>query len=186
MPKYYVTFGLKYATETHPHVPGINPDSYVEVDAISELDARTEVFNIFGDKWAFIYNESKFNKDSFPRGKFATLEEIKTMKYDTFYYIQNGVLNSNPIIIASETENDHTLTIEQMMVMNNIVNLVTTMSTFPRVDKFKNYIMEFQDNISKGLMKEEKLSDKNKKFAESVSLKVSELIDLIKKYRHLK
>jgi hypothetical protein len=60
------------------------------------------------------------------------------------------------------------------------------MSTFPRVDKFKNYIMEFQDNISKGLMKENKLSEKNKKFAESVSLKVSELVDLIKKYRHLK
>ena len=35
-------------------------------------------------------------------------------------------------------------------------------------------------------MKENKLSEKNKKFAELVSLKVSELVDLIKKYRHLK
>jgi len=185
MPKYYVTFGLRYAAETHPHVPGINPDSYVEVEAISELDARTDVFNIFGDKWAFIYSEKNFNKDSFPNGKFATLDEIKNMKYDTFYYVQNGVLNTNPITINYETEKDHTLTPEQMMVLNNIVNLVTTMATFPRVDKFKSYIMEFQDNISKGLMKEDKLSDKNKKFTESISVKVSELVELLKKYRHL-
>lgn len=181
MPKYYVTFGLGYDIEKHPHVPGINPDSYVEVEAISELDARSEVFNIFGDKWAFLYHEKNFDKSFFPKGKFATLEEIKDWKLDTFHYLQKGANTNNPVSITSEKEMENTLNKEQLMIMNNVVSLFSTMATFPRVDKYHNYIKEFEENIKKGLSeKDGSISKHNEEFCQYLIDKIKELIKTIK------
>lgn len=153
MPKYFLTFGVQYKQEPHPHVPTINPDGYVVVDAVSELEAREKVFNIFGDKWAFLYPEKSWSEKNamyFPLGQVATLEEIEKQNLDTFYCNAKKVpVNSASII--SEKELSETLTPTQLMVMNNVSKMFSRLSTFPRVDKYEKEIDETMQNIKAGL-----------------------------------
>lgn len=57
---FYVTFGQKYREEIHPQ--GAHPDGWTEVHADSELDARRKVVEHYGTKWAFLYDESDFQR----------------------------------------------------------------------------------------------------------------------------
>lgn len=55
MPKYYLTVGQKYSYEEHPG--GLHPDYYYSFDAESEEAAHKHIVSLFGEKWAFLYNE---------------------------------------------------------------------------------------------------------------------------------
>ena len=83
--KFYVTFGTKYADEPHPHFPSINPDGWVEVEAENESVARQIIYDLLGDKWAFIYSEDSIEKIFFPAGCIATAEQIKKLNLPTLY-----------------------------------------------------------------------------------------------------
>lgn len=50
MPKFYVTFGCGYAFKDH----------YVDIEADQEEFAREFMSLHFGSKWAFIYDEFRF------------------------------------------------------------------------------------------------------------------------------
>ena|ERR1700741_1545588 len=137
MPKYYVTFGAQYAEEEHPHF-SCHPDGWIEIEAPSEHDARIEAHNCFGDKWAFLYTEKNFNPSMYPAGRLATIEEVKEHDKDEnkLYYKKNESAIKIPMVITSETEKQNTLTPEQLMIMNNIANLISNHTMFPRVDKY--------------------------------------------------
>ncbi len=72
MDNYYVTFGQQYHHEEHPE--GGHPDGWFLVHAESEGEARETIFNLIGDKWAFMYSEERLNKDFFPRGCLRVIE----------------------------------------------------------------------------------------------------------------
>ncbi len=157
MPKYYLTFGVQYTNNSHPYVPSIDPNGYVQIDAVSESDARAEAHSIFGDKWAFLYPEknwSEKNTRHFPLGQIATLDEIKALKLDSFFYLQNKkAVPDNQIV--SEKEFSETLSPAQLMVMNNVSTLFNRMATFPRVDKYDKEIEAAMQNIRDGLTEDQ-------------------------------
>ena len=67
MKKYYFTFG-----QSHAHsVAGktYDKDCVVEIDAENSNKAREKMFECFGDKWSFQYDE-KPEMEYFPRGIF--------------------------------------------------------------------------------------------------------------------
>ena len=72
MNNFYVTFGQKYHHEEHP--AGGHPDGWFLVRAENEGDARKAVFNLMGDKWAFMYSEERFNKSFFPKGCLKSID----------------------------------------------------------------------------------------------------------------
>lgn len=155
MPKYYLTFGVQYTNNSHPHVPSIDPNGYVQIDAVSESDARAEAHSIFGDKWAFLYPEKNWSEKNtihFPLGQIATLDEIKALPLDSFFYLQNKAVPDNQIL--SEKEFSETLSPAQLMVMNNISTLLNRMATFPRVDRYNKEIDAAMQNIKAGLKDE--------------------------------
>jgi hypothetical protein len=77
MKNFYVTFGQQYRHEEHPcndNMFKIHPDKWVRIVADSIGQARNAAFEMFGDKWAFIYDEKEFKKDYFPDGELLSIE----------------------------------------------------------------------------------------------------------------
>lgn len=73
-----VTFGVQYRTERHPVFEWITPDGYVIIVAKDEPAARAKAHEVFGDKWAFIYDyldieNGRFNPGSYPEGALAVV-----------------------------------------------------------------------------------------------------------------
>lgn len=69
MPKFYVTFGQKYAHEQHPRDSRVHPDGYVLIrDAADENDAYEKAHNAFGPFYAFCYNAPPSAR-LYPRGQ---------------------------------------------------------------------------------------------------------------------
>ena len=75
MPKWYLTFGTKYARESHPLGAGGNPDGYVEVYGLNEGAARQQVVELIGDKWSMLYSEEEFTSDEY------AFEEMRVIDY---------------------------------------------------------------------------------------------------------
>ena len=109
LPKYYVTFGVMYSEEEHPYFPNAHPDGWVEIESPSENEARIEAYNLFNDKWAFIYNENNFDPTKYPAGRIATVKEIKDFDTENLLYYKVKSDSSNTIVIVSETEHKNTL-----------------------------------------------------------------------------
>lgn len=152
MPKYYLTFGIQYAEEQHPYFHNAHPDGWVEIESQSEMEARVEAYDLFEDKWAFIYDEKNFNPTNFRAGRIATAKEIKEEDTENLLFYKKHTNGSkNSIAIISEVEFINTLSPEKMMVMNNVNKIFNHISTFTRIDKFKKKVDDCMENISKGL-----------------------------------
>lgn len=152
MPKYYLTFGTKYAEEQHPYFHNAHPDGWVEIESQSEMEARVEAYDLFEDKWAFIYDEKNFNPTNFRAGRIATAKEIKEEDTENLLFYKKHTNGSkNSIAIVSEVEFINTLPPEKMMVMNNVNKIFNHISTFTRIDKFKKKVDDCMENISRGL-----------------------------------
>lgn len=59
--EYRITFGIRYADETHPRFPEAHPDGWVAVMAENEDAARRLVHDRIGNDWAFIYHPAHPN-----------------------------------------------------------------------------------------------------------------------------
>jgi hypothetical protein len=60
--EYRVTFGQKYARETHPMLPDAHPDNWVVVEAPSPATARQAVVDALGQFWCDIYDPETWGK----------------------------------------------------------------------------------------------------------------------------
>lgn len=69
MASFYVTFGQMYRREPHPSGYHIHPDGWVRVEATGWRDAEAKVSEMFGQAYAFIYDEAGFKGEYFPRGE---------------------------------------------------------------------------------------------------------------------
>ena len=78
MDNFYVTFGQQYRYNQHPAAG--HPDGWFLIIAEDETDARSAAFKLMGDKWAFMYPESEFNKDYFPMGLLRTIDATKLLE----------------------------------------------------------------------------------------------------------
>lgn len=58
MSKFYFTFGSGHHDTHGRSLLGY----YVEIEAKDYMSARTSMFNHFGDKWAFQYDESQYEE----------------------------------------------------------------------------------------------------------------------------
>jgi len=173
LPKYYVTFGVMYSEEEHPYFPNAHPDGWVEIESPSENEARIEAYNLFNDKWAFIYNENNFDPTKYPAGRIATVKEIKDFDTENLLYYKVKSDSSNTIVIVSETEHKNTLSPDKMMVMNNVSQLFSQLSTFPRTDKFEKRIDNCMETILHGLPRD------GNEIQYTINLK-EKILDLIK------
>lgn len=57
---YYVTFGAKYAHESHSSGLPITDKSFLKIEATDEDHARRLVQEVIGGEWAFIYDPESF------------------------------------------------------------------------------------------------------------------------------
>lgn len=78
---YYVTFGVQYRTEKHPQ--GMHPDGYVLIIAGDIEDAREAAHELFGEKWAFLYDyldekSGRFKPSLHPDGALAVFDVRRT------------------------------------------------------------------------------------------------------------
>lgn len=176
MATYYLTFGPKYATEEHPHFPHAHPDGWVEITANSELDARNEVYNCLGYKWAFIYNDKNFNPVMYSAGRIATLDEIKEQYAATLFKPESS---KNPMTISSEVEHNNKLTPEKMMVLNNMSALLSKMGSDPRMDKFGKKIDETMSNVLSGLSPTKETRQEDIEYCLNVKDKFYDFIEAI-------
>lgn len=62
---FYFTFGQNH---THPLTGEILKDYWIEIKAPSSQEATDKMFSVFGEKWAFPYEERQFDKSYFPKG----------------------------------------------------------------------------------------------------------------------
>jgi hypothetical protein len=76
---FYVTFGQRYRREPHPSGHLIHPDSYVKVEARGWREAEARVLEVFGQHYAFLYDEAGFKPELFPRGEAGVLSEGETV-----------------------------------------------------------------------------------------------------------
>lgn len=78
MNRFCITFGQKYRYENHEvlgYLPGL-PDSWIEVHAKDEKQARAKTVELIGPYWAFIYDEEDFSPGWHPRGCLGELQEV--------------------------------------------------------------------------------------------------------------
>ena len=154
-----------------------HPDGWVEFESQSENDARVEAYDLFEDKWAFIYNEKNFNPTNFRAGRIATAKEIKEEDTENLLFYKKHTNGSkNSIAIVSEIELINTLSPDKMMVMNNVSKLFGSLATFPRSDKFHKRIEDCIENISHGLPG----GDEEVQYIINLKSKINDLITAIK------
>ncbi len=176
MPRYYVTFGEKYANEPHPIWPGAHPEGYIEIDAEYEAAARLDVCSVLKTKWELIFHEKDFIPANYSKGRLATLKEIRTQLENTAKeIISESALNK--MSMESEGEKEVTLTSIQMMVINNVSNLFNRFAAFPRTDKYEKEIDDCIKNIKSGLGINENESDPKTNL---IRLTIDEMIRTIK------
>lgn len=89
---YYVTFGIKYRHEQHPHWYSAQPDGWLEVIATDYEAARALVSRYIGDAFAFMYEERAFEREWYPLDRLATLTE------DGVLWPKEGVEPPTPIV----------------------------------------------------------------------------------------
>jgi hypothetical protein len=68
---FYVTFGVQYRHEAHPFWPGAHPDGWLEVLAPNEEAARLTLRPLIGNRYAFMYEEARFDRKWHPLGRLA-------------------------------------------------------------------------------------------------------------------
>jgi len=70
--EWFVTFGMRYAHETHPYFPDAHPDGWVVIEADTYEEARRIAVRRLGPFWAFVYGEDDPpSPELFPRGELA-------------------------------------------------------------------------------------------------------------------
>jgi hypothetical protein len=67
---YYFTFGQSH---THPQTDEPLKDYWVEVLGVDYGEARALMFQYYGAKWSFQYNEHEFERHWFPKGCYEVL-----------------------------------------------------------------------------------------------------------------
>lgn len=75
MPLFYVTFGVRYATEEHPLFPEAHPDGYVVIEAADAHKAREIVTTRLDDRYAFLYPADDWDPSYYPRGAIAKFDQ---------------------------------------------------------------------------------------------------------------
>lgn len=73
LPTFYLTFGMQYSHEVHPHWAGAHPSGWLEIQAPDEDAARQLVREYIGNRYAFIYDEARFQRKWHPMGRLATI-----------------------------------------------------------------------------------------------------------------
>lgn len=68
METYYFTFGQAH---THPETGERMKDYWVEIETDSYYAAHEEMYKLFGQMWANVYNKQNFNNEFFPKGCYA-------------------------------------------------------------------------------------------------------------------
>lgn len=86
---YYVTFGMMYRYERHPYWMWAHPDGWLRVMAPDEEAARDLLRRCIGTRYAFIYEEGRFNTNGF------TLEEIAMISTDGTSSVSRRIDNGN-------------------------------------------------------------------------------------------
>lgn len=79
MKVFYLTFGQKYARESHPYWLNspkqfVHPEGWWEILAPDKEKARIAVDKHLGIYWASLYSEEEFKSDYFPMGKIGELK----------------------------------------------------------------------------------------------------------------
>jgi len=72
-PTFHLTFGARYATETHPTCPSARPDGWVAVVAPNLTAARAFVIDRFGTRWCDLYGDDTFQPSYYPLGELARI-----------------------------------------------------------------------------------------------------------------
>lgn len=70
---FYVTFGMMYRYEKHPHWPAAHPDGWLRVQAPDEEAARLLVRKYIGNVYAFMYEGPRFDSSWHPVGELACI-----------------------------------------------------------------------------------------------------------------
>lgn len=60
MKEYTLTFGQRYARDTHPRFAAAHPDGYVTIVAPDWSSARHLAFCRYGGSWAALYDSDNF------------------------------------------------------------------------------------------------------------------------------
>lgn len=76
--KFYLTFGVKYRHEVHPHWEGADPDGWVLIEALDEPAARALAQQYLGMFWSMLYPDTHFTEELnkrmyYPKGTIATI-----------------------------------------------------------------------------------------------------------------
>lgn len=83
---FYITFGVQYSrepnnlygTEAHPYWPGADGKGWVRIMARTAEQARHVAHAYFGDRYAFLYPEDRFDttadREYYPLGELAVIE----------------------------------------------------------------------------------------------------------------
>lgn len=93
---YYVTFGVKYRYETHPHWPAAHPDGWLLVLAPDEEEARLLLRRTISNKYAFLYDEHRFDKKWHPLGELGRIVPDGN----------GGIITGDPTLTARFTPQD--------------------------------------------------------------------------------
>lgn len=75
MADFYVTFGQRYRTESHPADPRITPDVWIRVEAADEPQARQLAYRVLDIRWAFLYDHAEFSPASFLGGELGVIRQ---------------------------------------------------------------------------------------------------------------
>lgn len=68
------SLGVKYNREPHPHLKKWSTKGWIEVRGCDRSTARTIVYGLFGDSWAFQYDVSYTDGNKhFPDGPFLVI-----------------------------------------------------------------------------------------------------------------
>jgi hypothetical protein len=70
---YYLTFGIQYNEEPHPHWPECNPKGWVRITAPTYEQARDIACSRFGLDWSQLIPKLHFNPAYFPAGELMVL-----------------------------------------------------------------------------------------------------------------
>jgi hypothetical protein len=75
---FYLTFGVKYRREAHPHWEGADPDGWVLITAPDEPAARALAQEYLGMYWSMLYPGTHFTEELnkrmyYPKGTIATI-----------------------------------------------------------------------------------------------------------------
>lgn len=78
MNEYFVTFGQKYARETHPLLADAHPDHWVVIEAPSLPAAREAAYGALSDLWYNVYSPESWAeiRHLFPGGEIARLRWV--------------------------------------------------------------------------------------------------------------